>query len=89
MEVVIECDDSEAVILYTLDGSNPCYSNTRLIYSEPFRIDNSTTVHYTAIDKMGNRPMFSYGTINLLLVSEVIFQMYLLNVCLMVKFIIL
>nr|WP_295159874.1 chitobiase/beta-hexosaminidase C-terminal domain-containing protein [uncultured Methanobrevibacter sp.] len=61
MEVIIECDDSEAVIFYTLDGSNPCYSNTRLIYTQPFTIDNSITVHYTAIDKMGNRPMFCYG----------------------------
>lgn len=89
IEVVIECDDSEAVIFYTLDGSNPCYSNTRLMYKEPFTIDNSTTVHYTAIDKMGNRPLFSYGTTNLLLVSEAIFQMYSLNVYRMVKFIIL
>ena len=61
LEIIIECDDSEAVIFYTLDGSNPCYSNTRLIYNEPFAIDNSTIVHYTAIDKMGNRPMFCYG----------------------------
>ena len=52
--VEIECDDPQAIIYYTLDGSNPINSSTRIIYNGAFSIDQSTTVHVTAIDYAGN-----------------------------------
>lgn len=58
LTVEIICDDSEAVVFYTLDGTNPGYSKTRLIYNGPFMIYDSVTMHYTVIDKYGNFQKF-------------------------------
>lgn len=63
LSVEITCDDSNATIYYTLDGSNPLNSSTRFIYSQPFIINESTTVHYTAIDNVGNYPKFDVGSV--------------------------
>ena len=52
--VEIECDDPEATIYYTIDGSDPKNSSTRVIYDGAFTIDKSTTIHATAIDEAGN-----------------------------------
>ena len=54
MEVVIECNDSEAIIFYTLDGSDAGYSSTRKVYTGPFTINETTVVHYAALDSLGN-----------------------------------
>ena len=55
-ELIIEinCTGQNAKIFYTLDGTNPGYSPTRLVYTEPFVINESAVVHYTVIDKWGN-----------------------------------
>lgn len=60
LKVVIECDDPTSVIFYTLDGTNPCDSPTRLVYTEPFFISESTTVHATAIDFIGHYARMNY-----------------------------
>jgi outer membrane protein assembly factor BamB len=52
--VEIECDDSNAIIYYTIDGSDPKNSSTRVIYDAAFTIDKSATIHATAIDEAGN-----------------------------------
>ena len=52
--VKIECNGSDATIFYTLDGSNPAYSQTRLIYTGPIVLNESCTLHYTVIDRWGN-----------------------------------
>ncbi len=52
--VEIECDDPNAIIYYTNDGSDPKNSSTRVIYDGAFTIDKSTTIHATAIDEAGN-----------------------------------
>ena len=57
IEVKIECDDPTATIYYTLDGTNPVTSSTRLVYTNPFTLNKTTTVHYTAIDEAGNCPL--------------------------------
>lgn len=54
IEVKMECDDPTATIYYTLDGTNPVTSSTRLIYTNPFTLNKTTTVHYIAIDEVGN-----------------------------------
>ena len=52
--VEITCDESDAIIYYTLDGTSPLNSSTRLVYTEPFALTESSTVHVTAIDAYGN-----------------------------------
>ncbi|WP_407431714.1 chitobiase/beta-hexosaminidase C-terminal domain-containing protein, partial [Methanobrevibacter sp.] len=52
--VEIVCDSADAIIYYTLDGSDPKASDTRIVYDGAFKIDKSTTVHATAIDAAGN-----------------------------------
>lgn len=54
VEVKMECNDPNAVIFYTLDGSDPGYSPTRLVYTGPFTVNETTIVHYAAIDYLGN-----------------------------------
>lgn len=54
MTVEIECNGLDAVIFYTLDGTNPGYSPTRSVYTQPFVVNKSCTVHYTVINKWGN-----------------------------------
>ena len=54
LTVEIECNGSDAVIFYTLDGTNPAYSPTRLVYTQQILLNESCTLHYTVIDKWGN-----------------------------------
>lgn len=71
IEVEIECDEPSAVIFYTLDGTNPCNSPTRLVYSEPIVIDKSVTVHATAIDFNGNFARCNYTWIGIATVPSI------------------
>lgn len=71
IDVEIDCDDSEAIIFYTLDGTNPCNSPTRLVYSEPIVIDKSVTVHATAIDFNGNFARCNYTWIGITTVPSI------------------
>ena len=41
-------DNAEDIIYYTLDESNPTTSDTRIVYSDPFTIENTTTVSAVA-----------------------------------------
>lgn len=59
--VEILCDDDTASIYYTIDGSDPAKSNTRIMYTEPFNITDSVTIHYTAVDGAGNYAKSSYN----------------------------
>lgn len=52
--VEIEYNGTDAVVFYTLDGTNPAYSPTRLIYTHPIVLNESSTLHYTVIDRWGN-----------------------------------
>lgn len=54
LNVEIKYEGIDAVVFYTLDGTNPAYSPTRLIYAEPIVLNESSTLHYTVIDKWGN-----------------------------------
>ena len=54
LTVELLCSDEDAVIFYTLDGSNPAYSSTRLIYKQSLVINETSTLHYAVIDKCGN-----------------------------------
>lgn len=63
LEVVIECNDDLAVIFYTLDGSDAGYSPTRKVYTGPFTINETTVVHYCALDSLGNFYMIEDSTI--------------------------
>ncbi|WP_406535251.1 PKD domain-containing protein [Methanobrevibacter sp.] len=65
VEVKVDCDDSSAVIFYTLDGTNPCNSLTRLVYTEPFCINESSCIHVTAIDFNGNYAINNYTWIGI------------------------
>ncbi len=62
IEVKIECNDPTATIYYTLDGTNPVTSSTHLVYTNPFTLNKTTTVHYTAIDEAGNYPLIKMET---------------------------
>ena len=65
LTVEIICNDSDAVIFYTLDGSNPAYSPTRFIYDGSLVVNESSTLHYAVIDKMGNFEKYLTDTISL------------------------
>ncbi|WP_298520007.1 chitobiase/beta-hexosaminidase C-terminal domain-containing protein [uncultured Methanobrevibacter sp.] len=54
LTVEIKSNGTGEVIFYTLDGTNPAYSPTRSIYTEPITLNDSTTLHYTVIDRWGN-----------------------------------
>ncbi len=43
-----------AATYYTTDGSDPTTSNTRTLYAGPFLVSTTTTVRYSALDKVGN-----------------------------------
>ena len=60
ISVEILCDDDSATIFYTLDGTNPLNSTSRFVYNNPFIINESTTVHFTAIDGAGNYGKSNY-----------------------------
>lgn len=64
ISVEIQCDDDTATIYYTLDGSNPLNSSTRLVYNGSFILNETTTVHYTAIDSAGNFPVLADSQIS-------------------------
>ena len=63
MEIRIDCNDSLAKIFYTLDGSDAGYSPTRKVYTEPFTVNETTVVHYVAVDFLGNFYMIEDFTI--------------------------
>lgn len=46
-------DDSNAIIYYTIDGSNPLLSKSRILYRKPFRISKSATVKAVSISSSG------------------------------------
>lgn len=52
--VEIKHNGTDSVVFYTLDGTNPAYSPTRLIYTQPIFLNESSTLHYTVIDRWGN-----------------------------------
>ena len=60
LTVEILCDDDNATIYYTLDGSSPLNSSSRLVYSEPFVLNHSAMVRVTAIDNYGNYAQENY-----------------------------
>ena len=64
LTVEIKCNGSDAVIFYTLDGTNPGYSPTRLLYTDPFVVNESCTFHYAVIDKWGNFHKTLLDTVN-------------------------
>ncbi|MCE7699271.1 MAG: chitobiase/beta-hexosaminidase C-terminal domain-containing protein, partial [Methanobacterium paludis] len=47
-------DDTNTKIYYTTDGSDPQTSGTRIAYTGPITIANTTTLKYTAVDAAGN-----------------------------------
>jgi PKD repeat protein len=48
-------DDSEnAIIYYTTDNTDPRTSSTRMVYSQPLLINETTTLRYAAVDLSGN-----------------------------------
>ncbi len=63
LTVEISSNNYNDTIYYTLDGSNPIYSDSRLIYNGSFIINESTTVHYTVIDDNGNYPLFKIDSV--------------------------
>ncbi|UTB32437.1 MAG: chitobiase/beta-hexosaminidase C-terminal domain-containing protein [Methanobacterium sp. ERen5] len=46
--------NSTSITYYTIDGSNPQTSNTRIIYTNPIIISKSTTLRFSATDPAGN-----------------------------------
>ena len=52
--VTIIADDPTATIYYTTDGTNPRTSSTRIQYTKPLTISETTTLHYVAVDPAGN-----------------------------------
>ena len=58
--VEIVCDSPDAIVYYTLDGSDPRNSDTRIVYDGAFTIDESVTVHATAMDEAGNYARSDY-----------------------------
>lgn len=46
--------DPTATIYYTTDGTDPRTSGTRIQYTKPLTISETTTLHYAAIDPAGN-----------------------------------
>ncbi len=63
MEIRIDCNDSLAKIFYTLDGSDAGYSPTRNVYNGPFIVNETTVVHYAAVDFLGNFYMIEDSTV--------------------------
>lgn len=47
-------DDSDTVIYYTTDGSDPLTSSTRMVYSGSLVVNDSMTLKYAAVDSAGN-----------------------------------
>nr|WP_319374819.1 PQQ-binding-like beta-propeller repeat protein [uncultured Methanobacterium sp.] len=52
--VALTADDLTAVIYYTTDTTNPKTSNTRIRYTGPITLKNTTALIYVAVDPAGN-----------------------------------
>jgi hypothetical protein len=48
-QITLSCTTENAVIYYTLDGSNPSTSDTRVQYSAPIIINEETTIKAVAV----------------------------------------
>ena len=49
-------DDTDNVtVYYTLDGSDPLTSSTRIVYTDPITLTDTTTISYVAVDSSGNQ----------------------------------
>ena len=59
--VELLCEDENAVIYYTLDGSDPQENPDVLIYEEPITIDETTTLIYYASSLGKNDSRYAYG----------------------------
>ena len=57
--VSLSCETGSAVIYYTLDGSCPCESDKRILYSGPITITDSTTIKAMAIGISGSESTIS------------------------------
>ena len=77
LTVEIITNDTDAVIFYTIDGTNPAYSSTRMKYEEPILINESVTLHYAVIDHYGNFEKFvtDYAD-NPITKQDVFFEIY-------------
>ena len=69
--VEISCNNHSMNIYYTVDGTNPINSSSRLLYNGAFVINESTTVHYTAIDVNGNYAKANYTWVGLALIPSI------------------
>lgn len=47
--VTLNCDDENALIYYTLDGSDPSENPEAMLYSEPFVISDTSTLRFFAM----------------------------------------
>ena len=47
-------DSNNWTTYYTTDGSDPCTSSTRHVYTDPIAISSTTTIDYAAVDSSGN-----------------------------------
>ena len=72
MSVEISCNNHSMNIYYTVDGTNPINSSSRLLYNGTFIINESTTVHYTAIDVNGNYSKANYTWAGIDIISDLI-----------------
>jgi len=52
--VILSCDDPAATIYYANDTTDPRNSSTKIQYTGPITINNTTTLRYAAIDINGN-----------------------------------
>jgi parallel beta-helix repeat protein len=53
-------DSGKATVYYTIDGSDPRTSSTRIIYSNPFEIGDTISLKFAAVDAAGNwSPVYS------------------------------
>ena len=70
ISVEIICNNPNATIYYTLDESDPINSTTRFTYLQPFILNDSTTVHYTAIDNSGNYAKANFTWVGISLIKS-------------------
>lgn len=61
-EITLTTDTGSATIYYTVDGSNPAESDTRVAYSEPVVVNEDTTIKAVSFksDKYSDEATFSY-----------------------------
>ncbi len=53
-QTIILTPNEPATIYYTTDGTDPTTSTTRIVYTNPITINNTTTLKFVAIDAAGN-----------------------------------